>query len=84
MKKPVYCSYCNELIFEYLGPETAISWKAANFVPARKDINPPQAGQALRCPLCQIQFVGVSQQSNQLRLLVSWHYQGTGDIGKRS
>jgi hypothetical protein len=82
MKKPVFCTYCNELIFEYIGPETTINWKAANFVPARAGISVPQTGQALHCPLCQARFVGVSQQSNQLRMLVNWHYQGTGEVGK--
>lgn len=80
--KPVICCYCNTEIYHYTGPVERIDFRATNFTPSNPKFKTPQAGQPLACPHCAIKFVGFSHQNNQIRMLIDWHYKGTGEIGK--
>lgn len=79
--KLVICTYCNTQIYQYTGPTDRLELRAANFVPLTTKFKAPQSGQDITCPNCAIKFVGCSEQTGQLRMLVDWHYQGTGEVG---
>ncbi|MBI4851927.1 MAG: hypothetical protein HY819_09040 [Acidobacteria bacterium] len=79
--KPVFCTYCNAHVYNYKGPEDKIEFKAQNFIPTSTKFRVPESGQESVCPNCQIKFVGLSNQVNQIRMLIDWSYQGTGEVG---
>lgn len=78
--KPVYCTFCNRLIYNYIGPTDRIELKAAHFEPVQDSLPKPEPGSNLQCPLCNVRFRGVSNLDSQIRMLVDWRYNGTGEI----
>ncbi|MFY9222427.1 MAG: hypothetical protein WAQ98_07155 [Blastocatellia bacterium] len=79
--KPVFCTYCNTHIYNYTGTIDKLEIKAQNFVPTNTKFKVPEKGQEIVCPNCAIKFVGISNQNNQIRMIIDWHYQGTGEVG---
>ena len=79
--KPVVCTYCNTEIYIYTGPTDRLEMKAQNFVPVSPKFKAPEPGQDIVCPNCAIKFVGISNQVNQIRMLIDWHYKGSGEVG---
>ncbi len=77
--KPVYCTFCNRYIYNYTGPTDRVELKAAHFEPVQTDVK-PEPGDKLECPLCNARFRGVSNLENQIRMLVDWRYNGTGEL----
>jgi hypothetical protein len=79
--KPVFCTYCNTHIYNYTGTIEKIEFKAQNFVPTSTKFKVPESGQDNACPNCLVKFRGFSNQINQIRMLVDYSYQGTGEVG---
>lgn len=79
--KPVFCTYCNSHIYNYNGNAEKIEMKAQNFVPTNTKFKVPEQGQSTVCPNCGAKFIGCSNQVDQIRMLIDWSYQGTGEVG---
>ncbi len=79
--KPVFCTYCNTHVYNYTGPVDKIEFKAQNFAPTSTKFKSPESGQDTICPHCAVRFIGLSNQVDQIRMLIDWQYQGTGEVG---
>lgn len=78
--KPVYCTFCNRRIYNYSGPTDRVELKAMHFEPVDANFPRPTPGSSLECPLCGVRFREVSNLENQIRMLVDWRYNGTGEL----
>jgi hypothetical protein len=76
--KRVLCTYCNTFIYDYVGPDDPVKFKAEFFAPTSAGHPKPQPGDRVKCPDCGTEFDAFSNQLNTIQLLSSWPFEGTG------
>ena len=77
--KPVVCTYCNETIYDYIGPAERVSLKAEFFVP-RRDFPKPDARTRLVCPNCGERWTAISKQVDSIRMAIDPATRGSGTV----
>ena len=77
--KPVVCTYCNETIYYYTGPDERVSFKADLFEP-RGGYPRPGPDSALACPNCGERWTAVSIQADSLRMAIDPSTRGSGTV----
>ncbi len=76
---PVVCTYCNETIYQYTGPDDRVVFKAEHFAPAG-EFPAPDPASKLACPNCGERWVAVSLQGDSIRMAISPATRGTGTV----
>ena len=76
---PVVCTYCNETIYDYTGPEEKVVFKAEYFTP-RAGYTQPDPSARPACPNCGERWVAVSVQLGSIRMAIDPSTRGTGTV----
>lgn len=77
--RPVICTYCNETIYDYTGPDEKVVFKAEHFAP-RRGFPAPAPDARPECPNCGERWVAVSLQGDSIRMAVSPATRGSGVV----
>ncbi|MBK6428521.1 MAG: hypothetical protein IPF82_20720 [Blastocatellia bacterium] len=77
--RPVVCTYCNRIIYDYSGPVDRVVFDAEHFEP-RHGVPSINATSKLVCPLCGERWVSVSVQLDSIRMAVDPATRGTGNV----